>query len=209
MPVKYAAFFPDDRTVVLHEEAAIRGLIDRLAAGTPAPKPAGWDRVEQSEFVLAFDCTDRRWLEKRKALKKTEDRAGAQMVAFLTTATSLTADLNGGERSRGRLFVKCQSSEGAAAVLGALKVGHAAIADELSKKDKESGADRADVPESIRPLFREAHTMLNEFVRSATAETVGSEVQGMVEVPGDALLLYLRATFWAFDSAPGESVPKE
>jgi hypothetical protein len=54
-----AAYIPDDRTLVLGSEGEIHALLDRLAAGKPAPEPLpGWRDVDRDLIAFALDNRD-------------------------------------------------------------------------------------------------------------------------------------------------------
>jgi len=193
-------FVADDRTLVVAQELALRKLIDRLVAGTPAPKPAGWAQVERSEIAVAYNSTDRSWLEKRKGPKGSVTPDADGVESFVNNTDSLVADLNTHEKTRGRLFLCCKTKERAEAVLGVLKAGHQELKAEAAKKEKEAEASLAGEPDSLQQFY----TLQKHLLGSAQAKVVGTEVRGTIEAPGDAIHLFIQAT-----GAMGAMAPPE
>lgn len=58
---RVAFFTPDNRTLVLDNEPAIRRLIDRLATGKKQPLPPGWEKVSRGLVAMSIDNRKKEW----------------------------------------------------------------------------------------------------------------------------------------------------
>jgi hypothetical protein len=168
-----AAFTPDDRTLVLGTEDEVKGLLERLAAGKPAPQaPPGWDEVDRDFAALALDnraapLVSGRFPDDYVAAKET--RALADSVR--TLAVGLTV----GEQTRMRLVATAWSKRAAQQTVEALR-GVFRLIDGKGSADAELDA-------------------VEEFgvalARSAAFEQGGRRVSGSLAADGNLVKLLL------------------
>jgi hypothetical protein len=89
------SFCPDGRTIVIADEDAIRELIDRLAAGGPAPPPPpGWDEVNRHLVALTLDNTTEELIKGKMAKNKPgydEVQALAGSFEYMSVGVSVGA----------------------------------------------------------------------------------------------------------------------
>lgn len=57
-----AFYAPDDRTLVVDGDEAIRRMIDRRKAGRAVEPPPGWDKVSRGVLAVAFDNRNKQWV---------------------------------------------------------------------------------------------------------------------------------------------------
>ena len=165
-----AAYTPDDRTLAIGAEGEVRALLDRLAAGRPAPEPLpGWAEVDRDLIAFALDNREvplisGRFPEGYPAGKELEALAGS----LRTLAVGLST---GGDRTRVRLVATTKNGTHARTVADALK--------SLIRQGAEAVADAKESD----PLGAFAAALLN----SATIERRGRNVTATLTADGNVV----------------------
>lgn len=114
-----AVYTPDDRTLVIGSEDEIQTLLDRLAAGDPAPAPPpGWDEVDRDLIALALDNRRERLVRGRFPA---DHPVGREADALGDSLQTLAVGLSVGELSRVRFVATARDEDGARVTASSLR----------------------------------------------------------------------------------------
>lgn len=160
----FAFFSPDERTVVMADEAQMRKLLARLKSGKHGPTPPpGWKKVDTSLIAVAFGtrktpCVKGEWPEEPAEIipaRKLIEGAGV-----------ITAGFTIGERTTMKIIVTSKDEAGARDVFHAGKWLFARAAAEVGKV----------ASAKHHPLVGQLQEMLETIKGSQSGRTVRAEI---------------------------------
>jgi hypothetical protein len=167
-----AAYQPDNRTLVLGSEDQIRGLLDRLATGKPAPKgPPGWREVERDFAAFVLDNREVPLVSGQFP----EDYAAAKEVETLSgSIRALAVGLSVGDTTRLRVVATARTESGARNTAQALRGVFGLIA----------GGKREGEPDRLEEFAV-------EMAKHAEVNSAGRRVTGSLSADGNVVKVLL------------------